>query len=666
MKISKPTFKKGDNKGPKQSISRTLLLILVPITVICIVFIIMFLSGQSEKQIKALSIDELQSESDNNAERFGARVNTILARAEAFATTVETQEFKDRKAIQNYMHNTVNMGDLDNSGIYTGYSDDDMYYADFSTPPEGYKATERGWYGAGVNYSTFTGTEPYVDALTGKLCVTFCRKLDFKNGDKGVGGIDVFLDAITNETLSLTPMGTGKTAIVSDGMIIANPDSSLNGSAVADSGNELLMKAVSEVKVDSHATITKGKDKYYVVASDVPHTNWILYSTVSEASVLKNLRNFQKICYIIMFISIIIIIFALLLVIGTVITIPLRKVTVAAEKIAEGDFDVSLPTESKNEIGKLAVAFSKTTDELQNYQGFIDEISYALSEVSHGNLNVKLEREYTGQFAKLKTGMDNLVAQLTEIVRSIMESAEQVDGGAVQISSAAQGLAQGATEQASSIEELSAEISQINDETIHMAENARTAQEQIHSAEEQINTSNEQMIDLRKAMEDITDKSQRISTIIKTIDDIAFQTNILALNAAVEAARAGSAGKGFAVVADEVRNLAGKSSTAALDTSNLITETINAVKTGDTLTLQTANYLKSTQESTEKAVDLIAEITAATDHQKRSLNDIKVGIDQISSVVQTNAATAEESAAASQELTRQAGILNTEVNKFTL
>ena len=668
MKTFTERFQSNSGQGPKKRISSTLLFILVPIIVVSIIFIIMFLSNQAESQIKSLSANVLQAESNYNAEKFGARVQNVVARGEAFAKSAESTDFANKKEYQDFMSNSNNMGDLRNQGIYTGFEDGGMFYADYSEVPADYDPRSRGWYKDALsqNMTSFTITAPYVDAMTNALCVSFIRKMNLKSGETGVAGIDIFLDELASETAAMKPMQTGISAIIADGMILGNPDPSVNGKLVSESGDALLAQAVEKVKPNQPISLKNGKSVYYVAASEVPNTNWVLYSAVPEADVLASLRGFQRVCIIIMVIIIAVIIFVLLTVISTVITVPLRKVTTAAVKISEGDFDVDLPTDSKNEIGQLAVAFSKTTEQLKNYQGYIDEISGALSEVSEGNLNIELKREYVGQFAKLKTNMDKLVSNLRTIVGSIMDSAKQVDSGAVQISDGAQGLAQGATEQASSIEELSAEISQINDETMHMADNARIAQQQIHSAEEQINTSNTQMIDLRKAMEDITDKSQRISTIIKTIDDIAFQTNILALNAAVEAARAGAAGKGFAVVADEVRNLAGKSSTAALDTSNLITETIAAVQTGDKLTIQTAEYLRSTQESTKKAVELIAEITGATDHQKRSLNDIKQGIDQISSVVQTNAATAEESAAASQELTRQANVLSDEVHKFSL
>lgn len=345
---------------------------------------------------------------------------------------------------------------------------------------------------------------------------------------------------------------------------------------------------------------------------------------------------------------------------------PLKKITVAAQQIADGNFDVALSVRSRDEIGRLAQAFELTIDRLINYQGYIDEISQALLSVAQGDLTIVPQRDYTGQFKQLKDNMESMLDNLNATMLRINQSAAEVDSGADQVSTGAQALSQGATEQASAIQELSASLEEVTAQIRQNAENAKQAHGKADFAGKELRESNDKMHETVAAMEQIAVKSVEISKIIKVIDDIAFQTNILALNAAVEAARAGEAGKGFAVVADEVRNLAGKSAEAAKNTTILIEETIAAVKNGSSLSTATAKSLEQSAQETQDAIALIDRIALATQEQATAIVQINQGVEQISSVVQTNAATAEQSAAASEELSSQSNLLEELIARFKL
>lgn len=348
------------------------------------------------------------------------------------------------------------------------------------------------------------------------------------------------------------------------------------------------------------------------------------------------------------------------------ITRPIKKVTAAARQIAQGNFDIALEVRVKDEIGQLADTFNQTASQLTNYQGYIDEISEALLSISKGNLVVSLEKDYTGQFKKIKDNMDALLDNLNTTLEQIHQASDQVYSGSEQVAHGAQALSQGATEQASSIQQLSASIAEVTEQIKRTAENSKLVRSKADLAGRELIQSNSQMKDMIAAMQQINDKASEISKIIKIIDDIAFQTNILALNAAVEAARAGSAGKGFAVVADEVRNLAAKSAEAVKNTSALIEETISSVNNGSWIADKTASSLNKSAEETMDAVALVDRIAEATQEQATAIVQINQGVEQISSVVQTNAATAEESAAASEELSGQSNLLKQAVSKFKL
>ena len=397
----------------------------------------------------------------------------------------------------------------------------------------------------------------------------------------------------------------------------------------------------------------------------IEDTSWIVIYGIEKNEILAGAHALENMLIVISLIATLIgaiIVFF----VSRSIARPIKKVTAAAQQIAQGQFDVTLSVKSKDEVGRLAAAFNLTLERLTNYQGYIDEISEALYNISQGELRVTLHREYVGQFKKLKDNLEALLNELSGTLLQIQQSSAQVNSGSEQVAISALALSQGATEQASSIQELSAAITEVTGQIGKNAENARTARDKANAAGIELTNSTEQMNQVIASMSEIAYKSSEISKINKIIEDIAFQTNILALNAAVEAARAGSAGKGFSVVADEVRNLAGKSAEAAKNTTALIEETAQAVQNGSKMVDITAVSLHNTGKLALESVNLMDEIALASQEQASSIAQVNMGIEQISSVVQTNAATAEESAAASEELSSQAKLLQELIAKFEL
>ena len=332
--------------------------------------------------------------------------------------------------------------------------------------------------------------------------------------------------------------------------------------------------------------------------------------------------------------------------------------------LAEGDLDTPVQEIHTGDETQILADSARTL--VQGFGRMIQDMDEMLAEMSRGNLAVdsKCEEVYVGGYRGLLDSARKLSIQLSDTLRQINQSAEQVSAGAEQVSAGAQALSQGATEQASAIEELAAAITDISGKVKATADSAGNVHIQSSETGSEVEQCNEKMTELVNAVRDIGESSSQIGKIIKTIEDIAFQTNILALNAAVEAARAGTAGKGFAVVADEVRNLASKSAEASKSTSVLIEGSVRSMEKGMKIADETAASLQKAVVSTENTVKAVDQITDAATEQSLAISQVTLGIDQISSVVQTNSATAEESAAASEELSSQAVILKELVEQF--
>lgn len=345
---------------------------------------------------------------------------------------------------------------------------------------------------------------------------------------------------------------------------------------------------------------------------------------------------------------------------------PIREIEAAMEHVANGDFQkVELSYDSKDELGQLSNSVRKTVHKLDI---ITDDLAHLSNELGNGNFTVKSEHEaeYTSDYGEILRGLNYIRNTLTDTLVQIDQSAGQVLSGSQQVADGAQGLAQGATEQASSVQELLASMTEMQHRVKENADNAAAASKMSNEAGEGVAESNRIMGELMNAMGEINTTSNQISNVIKSIDDIAFQTNILALNAAVEAARAGAAGKGFAVVADEVRSLAAKSAESAKTTAVLIQNTLDAIAKGSGLANSTSDALTAVAKKASDVNNRIVEIARASDEQQNAVNQMTIGIEQISAVVQSTSATAEESAAASEELSSQANVLKELIGRFEL
>ncbi len=376
-----------------------------------------------------------------------------------------------------------------------------------------------------------------------------------------------------------------------------------------------------------------------------------------------SIRNFCILLFSILAIVSVGIMMVLTVNISKSLTRPIIELEGAMQKLSKGDLKATVTYSSRDELGSLADSLRTVMNTLSAY---VNDISGKLGMIAGGNLNTEMEMEYAGDFAPIRASGNQIIDSLNNTLGQINQSAEQVASGSEQVSSGAQALSQGATEQASSVEELAATINELSGQVNNTASNARDVNNLVASTRDAIDGCNQQMGDMMHAMEKINTSSSEIGKIIKTIEDIAFQTNILALNAAVEAARAGAAGKGFAVVADEVRNLASKSAEAAKNTTTLIEGSLKAVEEGNEFSNATQQSLLQVVQHTEQVAEAMDKITKASDDQAEAIKQVTVGIDQISAVVQTNSATAEQSAAASQELSSQANVLKGLVGQFSL
>lgn len=525
-----------------------------------------------------------------------------------------------------------------------------------------------GWYYIPVQNGKPTWMNPYVNENLGINMISYVIPLTIDGVSVGIVGMDIDFGRISQIVDGTTVYENGYAFLADEkNQVLYHKDLEMYSSLSEINNGELSSMAdrlsKDETKSDPFSYSYNGQDKQMVFTNLNNDMRLILTAPSTEIQSDANDLMLQMLTTSV--IAVLVTICISLMVIQRMVK-PIRELSNAARQVGEGDLSVTILHHSKDEIGTLALNFGKAVMQLREYIDYINEVSYVLDQMAEGNFIFQLKHAYVGEFARIKEALEKVSTLLGNTISQIHRVSNLVATSSQQVSSGALALSQGATEQASSVSELSETIGTITRQIEDNAQSAQSASQLSNEAGLDITTSNQKMKEMMAAMSEISHVSGEINKIVKTIDEIAMQTNILALNAAVEAARAGESGKGFAIVADEVRNLAQKSANAVKNTTILVEQTIHAVENGTIIADDTGIALEKSVLKVNDVNSKIAEIADAMNQEQIFVSQVKKGVQQIDSVVQTNSATAQESAATSAELNGHAQSLYELIEHFKL
>ncbi len=526
--------------------------------------------------------------------------------------------------------------------------------------------TGRSWFGC-VETKQPVLTEPYVDSSTGNLVVsTAAPVMDASGNVVGAVGMDISLDHMTKLMSEYKVGRKGYILLFSE-----------NGTFLYHPKADLIMKNIKDTDTSQNVSnaISSRKDVFLRYQTDgVTRYGFLQSAGDTGYFVLSSLPSSEYYGILFAMLLALILLFAIGIVLLTIrirksadrLTRPILELNETAQQLAAGDLDVELHITSENEIGQLGASIQKTVSRLKEYMGYIDETADVLSQIADGKLTIQLQRDYHGEFQKIKTALFHIADSMNQVMTGIQESSERVSIGATELASASQSLADGAQTQASSVEQLSASAASVTDQVEHSRNKAEASARATTQAAAMIGQNQENMKHMMTAMQHIHETSEKVVGIIQTIEDIASQTNLLSLNASIEAARAGEAGKGFAVVADEIGKLALESSKAAGTTKELIEISMGEIDKGNTIAKDAADSLQESVSAVSHVNEMIQETAENAAVQAENMEQLRAGIQDISHSIQDNSAASQETSATSEELASQAELLNKMVQKFEL
>lgn len=560
-------------------------------------------------------------------------------------------------ALQSQFSSILNIGlcDIETDGylLHEGSVSDSSF--SFKTRP---------YYSAVETKSTMM-TAPYVDVATGGLVITLAAPV-FSNTGTVVGAVIVDISVVfVDELVRASAFGESGSSIIidSNGIVMGSG----NGSGVGENYTVLklagaeLENALKNPQGDIIEFTLDGVARHGK-ADHIGNIGWTIITSMDSSEYNSEATNLRNLVIVMLFIAVVIILVGATVIVNGYLS-PIEFIRKAMDELAKGNTHITLEFTSDDEVGALAEDLRVTAHNLASY---IDEIQRLLSSYSGGDFTKNNEVEFLGDFIEIQNSLNQFKKLMSGTLLEMRSTVEQVSNGSSQMAVGSQNLAEGSCKQAESVTSLNNTVGSLNESVAQNLENVIYVNDCSHQAAEKLKTNHEKMEALEASMAEILRVSEGIQSIINTIEDVAFQTNILALNAAVEAARAGTAGKSFAVVAEEVRNLSLRTSEAVQDTSVLIQETVSAIQKGNSLMTETSKDLTDVLEYVGGFMGNLNTVTEETKVQASSIEEISTEIDEIVNVMQRNSAISEQTAATSEELSLQAQSMTETIRTFKL
>lgn len=592
--------------------------------------------------------------------------------AEGFAKAAVHDDLHG-EALQQYMLNVVHPCSESIMNGYLAWETDTVGMVCSVYPvADNYVAQERGWYQTAKSTKKIVVTDPYIDAITGKIVITVASPLISDNGSVlGVCGLDIEVTELVSVSQGLKADTNGYAVLVdaSDNIVVhaQNPkyDHRLEGE------NELVTKLFDIAPIykdviaaagSTNVVSGKGYDgtmRYFPVVP-IGDTGWKVLYAADYNEAMSRLNN----------VIVLAVIVSLVAIFGgglfffrkfTKRLRPLSDIEHIVTNMSNGVLEHNYPDAENDEIGTICEALGKTNRSLKSY---INEMERILANMADGKFVYDSSLEFAGEFTAMEQSIRGICGAMHDTFEQLGSVSEQIAGGSRSVSAGASDLAAAASDETRLIGEVHVNLEDINKRVSQSSENAFDVKERSIKATDTVNSGNEKMQELLEIMKSISHYAAEIVKMNSMIEDIAMQTNILALNASVEASRAGAAGKGFAVVAEEVRSLAAKSREASNSTAELIDHTVKTVKSGTEAANAAAEMLSEVVAETSSISGSVSEIADVSEEQKIMLADIVKKLGEVEAVIEMTSSTAETAAAASEELDGQVAVLKDNLSRY--